>query len=443
MLRHKVPEEFYMKTRSLILFLLIAAIIMTSAWGVFCGVSLGAERFAPMEVLQGGADLQGEASIFLQLTPAEGVEVTEEQINEMTDILYARLDNQGFKQSSVMLIGENEFEVRLPVNTNSDFQDLDQIAEILYTVGNVNITEKSDKNAVLITREMIERVELQSNASGKFSFFLIMTDEGKEELEKVTTEISERKREDEKYVRVYVDDTQVSELSIRQPSTEGYFGFSSSYTEYKAERLANILNAGCLPVALETVAEENVSARMGIEAWDDMILCFGLVTAAMMFILVLVFRVSGLINALTLAAYQTALAVVLAALGIRLDGAGMACLAAVFGYLIVSLVYNNHAFKKQFEGGKNIRAAYKTAYTETTATVTNMGMILLVGFVALLASGTAALESMAYAYGVALLMAYLCVMLVNRMLFALMVRVTADKPALYFPVKKTTEGGNA
>ena len=40
-------------------------------------------------------------------------------------------------------------------------------------------------------------------------------------------------------------------------------------------------------------------------------------------------------------------------------------------------------------------------------------------------------------------MAYLCVMLVNRMLFALMVRVTADKPALYFPVKKTTEGGNA
>ena len=56
-----------MKTRSLILFLLIAAIIVTSAWGVFCGVSLGAERFAPMEVLQGGADLQGEASIFLQL----------------------------------------------------------------------------------------------------------------------------------------------------------------------------------------------------------------------------------------------------------------------------------------------------------------------------------------------------------------------------------------
>ena len=63
-----------MKTRSLIVLLLIAVIILTSAWGVFCGIPVGAERFAPMEVLQLGAEVKGETSILLDLQPEEGEE---------------------------------------------------------------------------------------------------------------------------------------------------------------------------------------------------------------------------------------------------------------------------------------------------------------------------------------------------------------------------------
>ena len=94
-----------MKTRSLIVLLLIAVIILTSAWGVFCGIPVGAERFAPMEVLQLGAEVKGETSILLDLQPEEGEEVTQEQIAEVMEILQARLIAMGYDYSNVEQLG--------------------------------------------------------------------------------------------------------------------------------------------------------------------------------------------------------------------------------------------------------------------------------------------------------------------------------------------------
>ena len=75
--------------------------------------------------------------------------------------------------------------------------------------------------------------------------------------------------------------------------------------------------------------------------------------------------------------------------------------------------------------------------------ISNGFALLLIGFVVLIASGTAALEKVAYSYGIALIAAYLCAMVISRLLFALAVRVQDDKPGLYFAFKKTSEGGNA
>ena len=105
-----------MKTRSLIVLLLVAAIILTSAWGVFCGVSLGAERFAPMEVLQLGAEVQGETSILLNLLPEEGEAAAQEQITQIMEILQARLEAMGYSHSNIVQLDGDQLEVRVPMN---------------------------------------------------------------------------------------------------------------------------------------------------------------------------------------------------------------------------------------------------------------------------------------------------------------------------------------
>lgn len=94
-----------MKLRSMIVFVLIAAVILVGAWGVFCGAPVGVETFAPMKVMQRGADLEGEAAIFLDTAPAEGQEVTAEQLTDIQGILEKRLAAMGYAFSEVVQLG--------------------------------------------------------------------------------------------------------------------------------------------------------------------------------------------------------------------------------------------------------------------------------------------------------------------------------------------------
>ncbi len=429
-----------MKIRSLILFLLITVIILTSAWGVFCGVSLGVNRFAPMEVLQLGADWKGETSIFLDVQNEEGQEITQEQLEQTMDVLIARLDILGYGFSSVVQLDSDQIEVQVPLNETT-FHDVEQLAEKLQQTGRLYITDSANDDAVLIDRDSIERIELQEGTLGKYSIFLIMTEEGTALFEQVSKEVSEREKEEDKYVNIYLDDEELAELSIREIYTDGIFGFTSSYSEYEATLLQQIVNSGMLPVALDSSAGIMTSAVFGENAWQSMLLCYGISMFVVAVILIIIYRISGLINVLTMIAYQVLMVLFLALLGIQVTGSNFMALLIGFGFLLASMVYVNHTFFKQHLSGKNIRAAYKSGYTQAMSRISNGMVFLFLGFVVLISSGIAALENLAYGYGIALVMAYVCIILINRLLFALMVRMQDHKESIYFPLGKTGEGG--
>ena len=91
-----------------------------------------------------------------------------------------------------------------------------------------------------------------------------------------------------------------------------------------------------------------------------------------------------------------------ALLGIPVTAANLIGLLIGFGFLLFSMVCISEAFKKQFAAGKNLRAAYKSGFADATVRISNGFALLLFGFVVLIASGAAALENLAYGYGVAL-----------------------------------------
>lgn len=432
-----------MKTRSLIVLLLVAAIILTSAWGVFCGVSLGAERFAPMEVLQLGAEVQGETSILLNLLPEEGEAAAQEQITQIMEILQARLEAMGYSHSNIVQLDGDQLEVRVPMNGTSTFHDAQQLSDALRQTGRLYITDAANDDAVLLDRDSIERVELQVDSLGKYSVFMIMTEQGKALLEQITSEVSGREREEDKYVHVFLDEEEVAELSVRQSYGDGYFGYSSSYSEHEAKQFQQIINAGMLPVALEDEAEITVSAGFGEQAWQQILLCGGIAAVILAIVFVVIYRLSGVMHVLTGIAYWVLTVLTVALLGIPVTAANLIGLLIGFGFLLFSMVCISEAFKKQFAAGKNLRAAYKSGFADATVRISNGFALLLFGFVVLIASGAAALENLAYGYGVALVLAYLCAMLISRLLFALSVRVQDSRAGFYFSLKKTSEGGNA
>lgn len=432
-----------MKLRSMIVFVLIAAVILVGAWGVFCGAPMGVETFAPMEVMQRGADLEGEAAIFLDTAPAEGQEVTAEQLTDIQGILEKRLAAMGYAFSEVVQLGDGQFQVNIPVNDSTAFHDAQQLSDALAQTGRLYITDAANDDAVLLDRDSIAEVELQTNSLGKYSIFLRMTEAGKTLLEQVTGEVSSREREDEKYLHVFLDGKELAELSLREAATDGIFGFSSSYTEYEATRFQQIVNAGMLPVSLEANAQVAASARMGEHAWNGLLKALGIGAAVAAVVLLVVYRAAGLAHALSIAAYLALTAIGFALLGIPVTAANAAAWVLSLAFLVSALVWNSTCFRRQHLAGKNLRAAFRSGYAEASGKYTNAFVLLFLGFVVLIASGSAAIENLAYGYGLSLLTAYLAAAVVDRMLAALLVRAQDGKAGWYFPLGKANEGGNA
>lgn len=128
----------------------------------------------------------------------------------------------------------------------------------------------------------------------------------------------------------------------------------------------------------------------------------------------MIYRLSGVMHVLTGIAYWDIDGTDSALLGIPVTAANLIGLLIGFGFLLFSMVCISEAFKKQFAAGKNLRAAYKSGFADATVRISNGFALLLFGFVVLIASGAAALENLAYGYGVALVLAYLCAMLISR-----------------------------
>lgn len=402
-----------MKTRNLIVFIIITLVVLIGMYAILCGVKVGSKEFNPLKGSFAGAEYQGESMI--TLISSDGENLSDKEKADAIRVISKRLDLLGFKYYEVQSLDDNGIVVTLPLNETSDFRDAQQIASNISITGNLYITEKNDPSKVLITRDMIKTVELQVNTLNKYSIFLMMNDEGKKELAKVTDEIASREKEADKYIRIMYDDTQLSETSIRKMFDE-YIGYSSSDNQYKAETFKNIIDGGMLPKAMKVSSIEELSAKGSIDAKQNIRITLLVVLILTTVVLSVLYRMSGLITSITAILYVDAALVLLCLFGIQYNV--MTYAALILGYVltIFGQLITHYDFVKEMKAGRSHVSAYGKAYRKSVPFVTNTFIAALFIFVVMVGCGISKFETAAFAVGTALVTAYICVLGVSFVL---------------------------
>lgn len=210
-----------------------------------------------------------------------------------------------------------------------------------------------------------------------------------------------------------------------------------NFSVESAKELAELLNAGSLPVELEEIYSTSVGAQFGESALQKTILA-GIVGISIIFIFMLwVYRLPGLVAVVTLSVYIFLILLVFQLMNGVLTLPGMAALILGVGMAVDANIITYERIKEELKLGKSPMSAFRSGNRNSLSTILDANITTLLAAGVMFVYGTSSVKGFATMLIVSILLSFITAIFGSRLLLGLWVssRVMNNKPHL-FGVKK-------
>ncbi len=175
---------------------------------------------------------------------------------------------------------------------------------------------------------------------------------------------------------------------------------TGSFTISSAQQLANELRLGALPIRLDLISEETVSATLGKQALDQGLLA-GLVGLAVVALFLLVFyRVLGLIAIAGLAIYGIYFYALIKLIPITMTLAGIAGLILTIGVAADANIVIFERVKEEIRAGRSIRQGIVTGYRKGLTAIIDANVVTIMTAFILFVLATSDVKGFAFTLGI-------------------------------------------
>ncbi|MGO9903448.1 MAG: protein translocase subunit SecD [Solirubrobacteraceae bacterium] len=175
---------------------------------------------------------------------------------------------------------------------------------------------------------------------------------------------------------------------------------TGSFTISSAQQLANELRLGALPIKLDLISEETVSATLGKQALSQGLLA-GLVGLAVVALFLLVFyRVLGLIAIAGLAVYGIYFFALIKLIPITMTLAGIAGLILTIGVAADANIVIFERVKEEIRAGRSIRQGIVTGYRKGLTAIIDANVVTIMTAFILFVLATADVKGFAFTLGI-------------------------------------------
>ncbi|SEQ15430.1 protein translocase subunit secF /protein translocase subunit secD [Virgibacillus subterraneus] len=400
-----------------------------------------------------GLDLQGGFEVLYQIEPVDEGEETDRELLESTvRILNERVNRLGISEANINIEGEDRIRVQLAgVENQGEARELLSTSARL-TLRNVedevlldgsDIQEGSAKqdfnqktNQPIVTLQLKDASkfgEITSNLAAKAdpmvpypqkkNLLVIWMDyqEGDSFAEEV-------KKEDPKYVSAPKVDETLNTTNVM---------INGDFTVESAQRLADIINAGSLPVNMTELYSNTVGAQFGEEALNKTVFA-GVIGISLIFIFMIAFyRFPGLIAVINLSIYIYLILLVFELMNGVLTLPGIAALILGVGMAVDANVITFERIKEEIREGKSLLASFKAGTANSLRAIVDANITTMLAAAVLFIFGTSSIKGFATMLIVSILVSFITAVYGSRLLLRLWIKAKflKNRPA-WFGVKK-------
>ena len=422
------------KSRIVVFFLVIM---------IFAGI-IGATTQGVAKNIQLGLDLKGGFEILYDVIPPEGQAVDNDVLLATVRSLEKRINVLGVSEPRIDIEGDNRIRVQLAGVT-----DQAKAREILSTEANLTFRDVNDK--VLMTGADLKEGGASQSFNETNQPNIIVQFKDAKKFQQTSEHILDLAPENvlviwldfEEGVDSYKASIQLDEpkylsaASVNQVFTQDSVSIEGNFTVEEAKQLADLLNAGSLPVELHEVYSTSVAAQFGEQSLEKTIFA-GVIGVAFIFLFMLfVYRLPGLISVVSLSVYIYLVLLIFDWMNAVLTLPGVAALILGVGMAVDSNIITFERIKDELRLGKSVISTFRAGNKRSLATILDANLTTLIAAGVLYYFGTSAVKGFATMLIVSTLLVFLTNVFLTRLLLGLLVqsRILNGKIG-WFAVKK-------
>ncbi len=410
--------------KNVFIFLIILALLILLA--IF---GLG-DQVKKVQDMRFGIDIRGGVEAVFK--PETTEKVNDSDLESARSIIETRLDNNKITDREITIDKEGSYIiVRFP--WKSDETDYDPETAIKELGEMASLTFRDPSGNVMVEGKNVTSAKAESqndNGVTEYVVSLIFDNEGAKKFEEATGNLVGQQ------MGIYMDDALISNPVVQTRISGGQAVITGMENYEEAKNLANKINAGALPFALETKSFSTISPSLGQNALQVMIIA-GVIAFAIVCLFMLVFyRLPGFVACLTLLLQTVLQLLAISVPQFTLTLPGIAGIILSVGMAVDANVIISERISEELQKGETIRSAVRRGYQKAFTAVLDGNITTAIVAVVLMIFGSGTMLSFGYTLLVGVIVNCFIGVNVSRFVLASIVEYDAFNKEKFFKEKK-------
>jgi protein-export membrane protein SecD len=217
-----------------------------------------------------------------------------------------------------------------------------------------------------------------------------------------------------KIVAIYLDGAPISTPVVKEEIPNGQAVISGSFTPTEAKTLVGRLNSGALPVPITLLSTQTIGAILGDNAVQAGVKAAIIGFLLVALFLILLYRLPGLIAALSLCIFISIILALFKLLPVTLTAAGIAGFIISIGIAVDANVLIFERMKEELRSGRNITDAISAGFSRAWFSIRDSNISNFITAVILFWFGTSLIKGFALTLGMGVIVSMFSAITITR-----------------------------
>lgn len=415
--------------------LVIIAFLLVLGVAIYTAIFGVADR-GKVEYIKLGLDLKGGLSVTYEIQEDD---YSDKDLEDTKYKIEKRVEAYT-NEYSVYEDGDKKITAEIPGVTNAD-----EILEALNIEGKLEFLDpdnytkwsQGQEYEAALTGDDIKNATagIDSDNGNDNVVQLAFTDEGAQKFADVTA------ANVGKVVYIIYDNKVVSAPTVQSAITGGSAEINKIGSYEEAEQLATTIRIGALPLTLKQVRSNIVGATLGSDAISTSLKAGAIGIALVFLIMIIVFRIPGLVASFALAFYTILDLLVINLFNVTLTLPGIAGVILSVGMAVDANVIIFTRIKEELADGKSVKQAVKGGFHNALSAIIDGNVTTLIAALVLGIFGTGTIKGFAITLAIGVVLSVFTALAVSQSLITALVNLgVAD--AKYFGVAREPKKTN-
>ena len=411
--------------------------------------------------LKFGLDLQGGFEVLYEVGSIDGSKVTPEMVESTYKIIDKRINVLGVSEPEIAI--ENN-------NIRVTMAGVDNIDEARKTISSTAaLTFRTLDGELLMDSSVLNSGKASTGYEAKDGYFITLSVKDYDKFYQATKKVSEME-EGRNYIVIWLDyeeGTELSQMVVKVNDKNrvefGYYdtvitinedgeevvekkdahvcgdlktsnclsaatvrqGFASdvritgNFTKADADSLVELINSGSMPTKLKEISSKTVTASFGEDSLSKTFKAGVIGIAAIAVLLILIYRVSGLIASISILAYTFLTLLLFNLVGGRLTLQGIAALVIGIGMAVDSAVILYSRIKEELNKKMSLKTAYEKGSKESFISILDANVTTLIAAIILFKFGESSVKGFATMLIISIVVTFIVMVYLNKYLIKL------------------------